>query len=115
MANVSHYPLSSGRVIKEDGSYVNYADGIEQDGTQRVKINGTVLKDVFSGATNVTKTFSTPMRAFEISNDGTENLTYTINGLTMEVKVDEIDSNHFEAFTQVTVNATSTFRARVYQ
>src|SRR5690625_7188387 len=36
--NISYYAARSGRVIKEDGTYVNVADGLNEDGSQNARI-----------------------------------------------------------------------------
>lgn len=36
--NINYYAARSGRVIKEDGTYVNVADGLNEDGSQNARI-----------------------------------------------------------------------------
>lgn len=70
-----------------------------------------VAREPFSGSSNVTHTFSQPMTGFVISNDGTNDLTFTIGNYTFIVKSGEVYEDSFDSFTQVLVSATSAFRA----
>lgn len=75
---------------------------------------GTRVKDSFTGSTSVTKTYSSSMRGFTIINDDTtNNLTFTINSLTITVKAGEGFDGIFDPFTSVTVTTTVPFRAIV--
>jgi hypothetical protein len=58
-------------------------------------------------------TFPSNRFGFAIVNDGTADLTFTINGNTRKVKPGEAHDSLYEAFTSVTVNATSSYRAEV--
>jgi hypothetical protein len=71
------------------------------------------VRDSFSNTTNVTKNYTNPMCGFAIQNDGTANLTVTINGMTITVKPTEGFEENFEPFTQVQVVASGAFRAIV--
>jgi uncharacterized lipoprotein YajG len=75
---------------------------------------GNSVKDKIYGSANITKNYEIPMRGFEIANDGVSNLTYTINGMTFDVKAGEVDYNQFDPFTTVTITATTVYRARVF-
>lgn len=101
-------------VRKKDGTVVNEAAGINSDGSRNVSLTGSIVKDKIYGSSNITKNYEAPMRGFEIVNDGVANLTYTINGMTFDVKAGEVDYNSFDPFTSVTITATSAYRARVF-
>jgi len=68
-------------------------------------------KEPFSGSQDTTHTFSTPMTGFCISNDGDQDLTFTIGTDTFTVKAGEVFSEDFEEFTEVTITTTVPFRA----
>jgi hypothetical protein len=75
---------------------------------------GTRIKDSFSGSATITKTYTNSMRGFVIMNDdATNDLTFTINNLTMTVKAGEGFDGQFDPFTSVTVTTTVAFRAVV--
>lgn len=75
---------------------------------QEIKIQGT-----FSGNSNTTYTCPKSCNAFSIKNDGSSNLSFTINGITITVKPNEEFSDSFEWFSEVTVTTTVAFRALV--
>lgn len=99
MAEVLHSP---------DGQPINELNALP------VQARGSKVKDRIYGSANVTKTYTTPMSGFEISNDGVSTISYTINGMTFDVKAGEIDSAQFDPFTSVTITATVAYRARVF-
>lgn len=70
-----------------------------------------VAREPFSGSANVTHTFTQPMTGFVISNDGANDLTFTIGSYTFIVRSGEVYEDNFDPFTQVLVSATSAFRA----
>jgi hypothetical protein len=72
---------------------------------------GLVAKEPFSGSANMTKTFTTTMRGFVISNDGAADLTFTIGAYTFKVKAGEVFEETFAPFTSVSIVATSAYRA----
>ncbi|MER2170748.1 MAG: hypothetical protein ABS938_08920 [Psychrobacillus psychrodurans] len=72
---------------------------------------GRVVKDVVESLSDVTKTYSTEMFGVGIVNDGIADLTFSINKFTITVKPGESFDDLFEAFTEITINATSKFRA----
>lgn len=78
--NIDQYPARSGRLIKEDGSTVNEADGITLAGStlQEQKTEA----DAVGGAV----TFSAPIQTLEIYNtDPTNTGTFTVNGIVITV------------------------------
>lgn len=76
-----------------------------------VELTGSNAKEPFNGSANTTKTFAQSMRGFVISNDGASDLTFTIGTATFTVKAEEVFSESFASFTQVTVTTTVAFRA----
>lgn len=46
MPNIDQFPARSGRVIKEDGTVVNEANGVNPDGSRNVQLMGSNLTDV---------------------------------------------------------------------
>lgn len=71
------------------------------------------IKDAFEGTTSITKTYTSNMRGFFIQNDGTDIITFTINGLTIKVKPTEGFDDYFEPFTSIQITSTGAFRALV--
>lgn len=76
---------------------------------------GRIVKAIFSGSTTTTQTFAENMYGLGIINDGTADLSVTINDITFTVKPGESFDDLFEAFTSVTVTGDTTFRAVVRQ
>lgn len=75
---------------------------------------GTVACEAWTDTAPITS-FSGNRYGFFIVNDGTADLTFTINTITRTVKSGENYEAKFDAFTSVTVNATSAYRAEVYK
>lgn len=84
-----------------------------RDGANSFIQLGTIAKEAWEGSGNITKTFPANRYGFSILNDGTGDLTFSINGQTRRVKPGEGYSALFSAFTQVTINTTSDYRAEV--
>lgn len=85
----------------------------EDGGSYSIEL-GTRVKDVFSGSANITKNYGSNMRGIVILNDDTTNdLTFTINSLTLTVKAGEGFDGMFDPFTSITVTTTVPFRAIV--
>jgi hypothetical protein len=74
---------------------------------------GTIAMESWEGSANITKTFTSNRYGFSIVNDGTANLTFTINTQTRTVKPGENYHALFEPFTSVVITATSAYRAEV--
>lgn len=68
-------------------------------------------EEPFSGSNNITKTFSKDMIGFVISNDGTSDLSFTINNQTFVVKSFEVFDSFFSPFKTVSIVTTSPYRA----
>lgn len=74
---------------------------------------GTVAMEAWEGSANITKTFTSSRYGFSIVNDGTADVSFTINGQTRKVKPGESYNALFEPFTTVTIAAASAYRAEV--
>lgn len=74
---------------------------------------GTVAMEAWEGSVNETKTFTSNRYGFSVMNDGTADLTFTINGQTRKVKPGEAYSALFQPFTSVTITASTPYRAEV--
>ncbi|MED1915660.1 hypothetical protein P4V64_10110 [Bacillus thuringiensis] len=72
---------------------------------------GLAAKEPFSGSEDTDHVFSEPMYGFVIKNDGQTDLTFTIHNYTFTVKAEESFEAFFDAFTQVKIATTSSFRA----
>jgi hypothetical protein len=83
------------------------------DGAPYYRARGTIAMESWEGSSNITQTFPDSRYGFSVVNDGTSDLTFTINGQTRKVKVGESYSALFQPFTSVNVNATSAYRAEV--
>ena len=86
-----------------------------RDGANSFIQLGTVAQEAWEGSANITKTFPSNRYGFSIMNDGTADLTFTINGQTRRVKPGEGYSALFPAFTSITITATSAYRAEVLE
>ena len=79
-----------------------------------VVVSGSKTKDYFYGTTTITKDYTeSPMIGIDITNDGIDSLTYTINGMVITLLAGEADSRDFDTFTSVTVTTAVAFRAWV--
>lgn len=76
-----------------------------------VDIVGLSAVEPFGASANTTHNFASPVRGFNIVNDGNADLTFTINGATFTVKQGEMFSEIFQPYTSVTVTTTVAFRA----
>lgn len=71
-------------------------------------------KEPFGGSATMTKTFSSTMNGFVISNDGPSDgasLSFTVNGYTFTVAPGEVFDDSLEPFTNVQITTTVAFRA----
>ncbi|TWT04591.1 hypothetical protein [Planomicrobium sp. CPCC 101079] len=84
-----------------------------RDGANAFIQHGTVAAEAWEGSATETKTFSDARYAFSIANDGIANVSFTINGQTRKVFPGESYYALFDAFTSVTITATSAYRAEV--
>jgi hypothetical protein len=110
LGDMNKFNLLNRLQISDDGKIV--VDGQPQMGGGNSEMT-FAIKDSWSGSSNITKTFTSSMYGFDITNDGSSDLTFTINGLTITVKSGEVFSDVFEAFTSVTITTTVSYRATV--
>lgn len=96
-----------------DETLDDYVIAKGSDGAPFYRARGSIAMEAWEGSANTTQTFTSNRYGFSIVNDGTADLTFTINAQTRKVKVGESYSALFEPFTSVTINATSAFRAEV--
>lgn len=75
--------------------------------------HGTIAAEAWEGSATLTKTFPDARYAFSVQNDGTTDLTFSINGQTRRVVPGEGYHALFEPFTSVTITTTSAYRAEV--
>lgn len=80
------------------------------------RITGTttenfVVADGLAGTATATKTFTGKAREIIINNDGSADLTFSVNGFSFTVKTGEMLDEQFDPFQSVTVNATTPFEA----
>lgn len=74
---------------------------------------GTVMVDMWSGSSDVTKNFSKDCQTFSIINDGESDIDVTIDTFNFTVKVDESFEGKFPPFNSLSINTTSPYRAYV--
>lgn len=74
---------------------------------------GTVAMESWEGSTNIIKTFPSNRFGFSAINDGTADMTFTINGNTRRLEPGDAYEALFEPFTSVSIVASSPYRAEV--
>jgi hypothetical protein len=74
---------------------------------------GTVAMEAWEESVSSTKTFATNRFGFSAINDGTTDMTFTINGQTRKLKPGDAYEALFEPFTSVSIIASSAYRAEV--
>lgn len=84
-----------------------------KDGANSFLQKGTVAEEAWEGNSDITQTFPKERYGFSIVNDGTQDLSFIINGQTRKVKPGEAYYSLFNAFTSVTILTTSVYRAEV--
>ena len=114
-ANNKDLKLSNGKIAPQfyDETLDDYVIAKGSDGVPYYRARGTIAMEAWEGSANTTQTFSSNRYGFSIVNDGTADLTFTINSQTRKVKPGENYSALFEAFTSVTIAATSAYRSEV--
>lgn len=117
MANVSDKEVVRAKNIPAPQYYNEETSQFEvltgRNGANSFIEKGRVVHDVFNGESSITKTYAKPMSGFGIVNDGVADLTFLINGFSVLVKQNESWDDLFTPFTEVTINATDSFRAVV--
>lgn len=71
----------------------------------------TQVEEYFEGSGSQTYTFSEPVEDFVITNDGADDLTIEINGITITVKGGEAFEDSFKRFTDVVITGSTPYRA----
>lgn len=106
--------LANGKVAPQfyDEDLDDYVIAAGTNGAPHYRQQGTISMESWDN-TNPITTFPSERYGFSIINDGTADLTFTINENTRTVKVGEAYNGLFEPFTSVTVNATGAYRAEV--
>lgn len=74
-------------------------------------VSNFTVKESFTAVTTNVFTASGNRYGFEIWNQGTSNLTFTINSITITVAPNATYSNEFDAFTEVTLSSGAVFEA----
>jgi hypothetical protein len=114
-ADTKKLKLAMGEVAPQfyDETIDDYVIAKGSDGAPYYRARGSIAMEAWEGSSNTTQTFTDSRYGFSVVNDGTTDLTFTINGQTRKVKVGESYSALFQPFTSVTINATSAYRAEV--
>lgn len=114
-ANNKDLKTANGKIAPQfyDESIDDYVIAKGSDGAPYYRARGTIAMEAWEGTANITKTFTSNRYGFSIVNDGTADLTFTINSQTRKVKPGEPYNALFEPFTSVTITATSAYRAEV--
>jgi hypothetical protein len=84
-----------------------------EDGAPYYRELGSIAMESWEGSANITKTFPGNRYGFSVVNDGTADLSFTINGQTRKVLPGEGYSSLFEPFTSVSITASKPYRAEV--
>lgn len=114
-ANNKDLKLANGKIGPQffDETIDDWGFAKGSDGAPYYRARGTIGMEAWEGSSNITQTFSDNRYGFSVVNDGTADLTFTINTQTRKVKPGEAYSSLFEPFTTVTITATSAYRAEV--
>lgn len=83
-----------------------------KNGSSYYRQRGTIAMESWTEA-NPIANFPSERYGFSIMNDGTADLSFTINGYTRIVKPGEGYNALFEPFISLSINATSAYRAEV--
>jgi hypothetical protein len=113
-ANTKDLKLANGKIAPQffDEEIDDYTIAKGSDGVPYYRARGTIAMEAWTNLNPIT-TFPSNRYGFSIINDGTADLTFTIQGNTRTVKPGENYSALFEAFTSLTINATGAYRAEV--
>lgn len=99
---INYYGLRSGRVLREDGSYVNETD-----------LLNLPVQGVYGGSGNATISLDNKMTGFAIVNRGTAPLTFHIGWVSVVVAAGESFEDIFEPYDSLQVDATGAWSACV--
>jgi hypothetical protein len=86
--SIEQYIPRSGRVMRDDGSVVNEANAINDDGIKRVQLSGNVLEEMYNETDAVAGvlTFAEGFKSVEIMNMDEVNTGYfEVNGIVITV------------------------------
>ena len=113
-ANDKELQLAKGKIAPQfyDASLDAYVIAQGDNGTPFYRPRGTVAMEAWTNVSPIT-TFPSARYGFSIVNDGTADLTFTINGNTRTVKPGENYNALFDAFTSLSISATGAYRAEV--
>lgn len=84
-------------------------------GDQYVQLTGSIVQDYHEGNTNYSNTYQSSMTGVSIANDGLENLTFTISGVTRTVYPSDVYNATLQPFTTIQINAVDYYRLEVLQ
>lgn len=115
-ANNKDLKLANGKIAPQfyDATLDDYVIATGSGGYPYFVERGTVACESWNDISPIT-TFSGNRYGFFIVNDGIADLTFTINSVIRTVKSGENYEAKFDAFTSITINATSAYRAEVYK
>lgn len=113
-ANNKDLKLANGKIAPQfyDPILDDYVIAQGDNGTPFYRARGTIAMESWTDQNPITS-FPDNRFGFSIINDGSADLTFTINGNTRTVKPGENYSALFDAFTSLTITATSAYRAEV--
>jgi hypothetical protein len=113
-ANNKDLKTANGKIAPQfyDPTLDDYVIAQGDNGTPFYRARGTIAMEAWTN-TNPITTFPSARYGFSIVNDGTSDLTFTINGNVRTVKPGENYNALFEAFTSLSINATGAYRAEV--
>ncbi|TWE06393.1 hypothetical protein FB550_102415 [Neobacillus bataviensis] len=114
-ANNKELKLANGKVAPQfyDEIIDDYIIARGSNGAPYYREQGSIAMESWEGSTNITQTFTSDRYGFSVINDGTADLTFTINSQTRKVKPGEAYSALFEPFTSVVITTSSDYRAEV--
>jgi hypothetical protein len=107
--------IANGQIAPQffDEQKDEYSIAKGDNGTPFYRARGTIAMESWEGSADVTNTFDSNRYGFSVVNDGTADLTFIINEQTRRVKPGEGYNALFEPFTNVSIIATSPYRAEV--
>ena len=113
-ANNKDLQTANGKIAPQfyDANLDAYVIAQGDNGTPFYRARGTVAMEAWTNAAPIT-TYPSARYGFSIINDGTADLTFTINGNTRTVKPGENYNALFDAFTSLSISATGAYRAEV--
>jgi hypothetical protein len=113
-ANTRDLKTANGKIAPQffDEKTDEYVIAKGENGAPYYRELGSIAMESWTEANPIT-TFPTSRYGFSVMNDGTADLSFTINGYTRTVKPGEGYSALFEPFTSLTISATGAYRAEV--